>query len=167
MFIYSREAHPAERFEAHTSLEQKRAHAQAMAERWGIERRMLVDDLEGTLHRAYGALPNMSWVVDRRGRVVYKANWTDPRTIAFAIDQALWEGERRASGQPLNPYTIEMSVARERDRPAFLAGLLEVGPRAVEEFIEAGRHTWGDGPARPMIEWWEANKPADNPENAT
>lgn len=156
--MYTREAHPGEHYPAQSSLEQKLAHARAMSERWCIGRQMLVDDLEGSVHRAYGLLPNMSWIVDRRGRVSYKASWTDVRTIEMALQQVLWEEELRSAGKPLNPYLIEMSVARERDRPAFLAGLREAGPRAVEEFIAAGRATWGEGPVREMVAWWEANK---------
>ena len=166
VFVYTQEAHPAERYPAHRDVSQKVDHARAMVDRWSIRRQMLVDALDGAVHRAFGGLPNMSWVIDRRGRVAYKANWTDARTIEMAVEQVLWEGARRDSGQPLNPYTIEMSVCRERDRAAFLAGLLEVGPRAVEEFIAAGAHTWGEGPVREMREWWESNRPADEPESA-
>jgi hypothetical protein len=29
-----------------------------------------VDDVEGTVHHAYGLLPNMSWVLDRGGSIL-------------------------------------------------------------------------------------------------
>jgi hypothetical protein len=29
----------------------------------GIRRPLLVDDLDGAAHRAYGSLPNMTWVI--------------------------------------------------------------------------------------------------------
>lgn len=65
VFVYTREAHPGERFPAHRSPEQKLAHARAFRERCAIERPILVDDLEGTGHRLYGTLPNMTYLLGR------------------------------------------------------------------------------------------------------
>ena len=156
--MYTREAHPGEHLPAHESFAQKRAHARRFQQRWSIERPIWVDDLEGTVHRAYGALPNMAWIVDSRGRIAYKANWTDARSIEAALGQVMWEEAHRAAGRSMAPFHVEMSVERLRDRPAFLEGLLEAGPRAVEEFIDAGRENWGEGPVRPMEQWWAARK---------
>ena len=72
MFIYSREAHPGEDVPHHDSFEDKLASARLLAEETGIRRDILVDDLDGTVHRAYGLMPNMTWVIGRGGRVAYK-----------------------------------------------------------------------------------------------
>jgi hypothetical protein len=55
---------------------QKIAAAERLRDEIGIERPILVDDLEGTVHRAYGLLPNMSWVLGRGRTILYKAMWT-------------------------------------------------------------------------------------------
>ena len=60
VFIYTREAHPGENYPHHTSMAQKRSHARAMKEALGFQRQMLIDDLEGTVHRRFGMLPNMT-----------------------------------------------------------------------------------------------------------
>jgi hypothetical protein len=41
-----------------------------MRDEAGIRRPILVDDLEGTAHRDYGLLPNMTWVTGRGGQIL-------------------------------------------------------------------------------------------------
>ena len=45
VFVYTREAHPSDRYPGHDSFEQKLDHARTMAEKLGFERPMLVDKL--------------------------------------------------------------------------------------------------------------------------
>jgi hypothetical protein len=61
------------------------AHARAFRERFGIERPILVDDLLGTGHRLYGLLPNMTYLVGRDGRVLFRSDWTDPPTVEVVM----------------------------------------------------------------------------------
>ena len=75
--VYVREAHPGENFPHHTSFEQKLAHARKLRDLEKISLPVLVDDLQGTSHKAYGLLPNMVYLIDREGTVVYKSDWTD------------------------------------------------------------------------------------------
>jgi len=51
----------------HDSLESKLAGARLLREEAGIGRDILVDDLAGTVHRAYGLMPKHD-VGDRPGR---------------------------------------------------------------------------------------------------
>jgi hypothetical protein len=41
----------------------------------------LLDDIEGSTHLAYGLLPNMVYLIDRDGTVVYKSDWTNAHEI--------------------------------------------------------------------------------------
>ena len=91
VFVYTREAHPSDRYLCHANMEQKLVDARDMVTRWQISRPMLVDDLEGTVHRAYGTLPNMSYIVNAGGTILYRASWTDPRSIRVALEQILYE----------------------------------------------------------------------------
>ena len=59
----------------HDNIGAKLACARLLHEEAGISRDILVDDLAGRVHRAYGLMPNMTWVIDRGGRVAYKADW--------------------------------------------------------------------------------------------
>ena len=76
IFLYSFEAHPGENYPHLTSLEQKFRHAAALRDQVGVNRPILVDSLDGVCHRAYGSMPNMTWIFDRSGRVLYKADWS-------------------------------------------------------------------------------------------
>ncbi len=74
---YVREAHPGENFSHHRSFEQKLAHARKLRELDEVSLPILVDDIDGSTHKAYGLLPNMVYLIDRDGIIVYKSDWTD------------------------------------------------------------------------------------------
>ncbi|MGM0577390.1 MAG: hypothetical protein ACQEXJ_16825 [Myxococcota bacterium] len=116
---------------------------------------MWVDDLAGTVHRAYGGLPNMTFVL-YRGRIVYRSDWTEERSLRAALEHWLWEREQEEAGAPLARYHVEWAPRRVRDRARFLEAMhTEVGRRAVEEFIAAVEHAHGEAAARPLRTWWE------------
>jgi hypothetical protein len=50
VFVYTREAHPAENYRHHRSMEDKRQHARAFVEHCNVKRQVLLDDLSGTAH---------------------------------------------------------------------------------------------------------------------
>ena len=137
VFLYTREAHPGEHFPAHRDLEQKIAHARAFKEQYAVERPILVDDLAGTGHRAYGLLPNMTYLIGRGGRVLFRADWTDAATIETAIQYVLAARARRREGLRLKPFYTEMIGYRWSDPAAFDAGLEVAGPQAVTDFARA------------------------------
>ena len=68
LFVYTREAHPGELIPHHTSFEQKVSQAQMLRDR-GMNRQMVIDNLNGDIHRLYSGLSNMSWIIDHTGRV--------------------------------------------------------------------------------------------------
>jgi hypothetical protein len=98
-----------------------------------ISRTILVDDYEGTVHLAYGALPNMSWVLGRGGLILYRAMWTSAERIGEFLE--------RHAAQPRDlrhsPFFTEQIEMRLRDSEAFTRGLERNGPRSVEEFAHA------------------------------
>jgi len=162
VFVYTREAHPNDRYPGHSSLEQKVEVAQTMAERLGFERPMLVDDLDGTIHHAYGRLPNMTYIVNPGGTIVYRAAWTDPRTIRLALEQILFErGERRAKRR-VTPYYMEWIPHRPNDDVRFVKDLFELGgERPVVEFIAAMDHVEGPAATKRMKAWWSQKKTSE------
>lgn len=144
VFIYVREAHPGEHYPAHAAFEQKLQHARDFRERVGVTRPILVDDLEGTTHRAFGTLPNMTYILNAAHTVIFRANWTDPLTIKFALDYHFSVLDRRRSGLRQNPFYAEMYGFRWVDDEAFFEGLELAGPKAVADFHRA-REMWGRG----------------------
>lgn len=103
----------------------------------GIRRTILVDDLDGTAHHAYGLLPNMSWVIARGGTIVYKSDWTSARNIAAFLDRFEKGRRHRPTSGTVGPYVTEQVEYRDIDRPAFYRLLLRNGPRALTEFQRA------------------------------
>ncbi|NKB65603.1 MAG: hypothetical protein GKR89_00955 [Candidatus Latescibacteria bacterium] len=137
VFIYTHEAHPGEHYPHLESMPQKLRHAADLRDKLGIERTILVDALDGACHRAYGSMPNMTWIFARSMQPVYKSDWTDAHSVANAIDYFLDVTERRQGQERLAPFRVERLDYRNQDREAFFAGLERSGPKAVEEFRRA------------------------------
>ena len=140
LFIYTREAHPGEQLPQHTSFTQKLAQARAFRDEQGVRRRILVDALDGPVHRLYGALPNMTWIILRRGTIAYKAAWTDAGDVRVALEQIERLGEMRRQGGRLAPFWTERLGFRLVDQAQFEAGLERNGPQAQTDWAEFLRH---------------------------
>ena len=134
VFLYTREAHPGESYRHHSTMDDKRHHARAFRQHNDIEREILLDDVGGTAHRAYGGLPNMTWIIGRGGVIYYKAAWTDAADIERALVETLDALGRRAS-EPIAPFYSERLAWRSRDMVAFRRQLEIAGPQAVSDFF--------------------------------
>ena len=157
MLVYTREAHPGERIPHHSSLAQKLEHARLFQERWSVRRDILVDELDGPVHRAYGELPNMTYIVNAAGRVVYRADWTDAHSIEWVLEYLRHESAERQTGRRVAPFFSELLAHRSAmDYPrVFLEGLVNGGgARAVEEYVDAIDARRGKSQADPMRRLW-------------
>jgi hypothetical protein len=119
-------------------MEQKLEHARALRDILGVKRPILVDALDGACHRAYGSMPNMSWIFGRSGTPLYKSDWTDPKSVENAIMYFIEVVKRRRQQERLAPFRVERLDFRTNDSEAFFEGLARSGPKAVREFKEAG-----------------------------
>lgn len=137
IFVYTNEAHPGENYPQLSSMEQKYKHAHALKDIYGVTRPILLDSLDGACHRAYGSMPNMSWLINRAGIPIYKSDWTDVTSVDLAVQYYLSTRERRRSGIQMAPFKVERLDYRVQNNEAFYAGLERNGPRAVKEFQEA------------------------------
>ncbi len=73
LLLYVREAHPGQNIPAHDSLENKIHCAQRLKDEENENRIIVVDNLEGDAHKAYGLFPNMVYVIGKKGYVTYRA----------------------------------------------------------------------------------------------
>jgi hypothetical protein len=134
--VYVREPHPGEHYGPHRSFAQKLQYARDCASQDDVRTRLVVDDLDGTMHRAYGMLPNMVYVLDREGRVVYKAMWTDHAELGAVLANLAWADEQQAQGIRVKPSYVE----RLAFVPATYEGDLRervfsrAGPQASRDF---------------------------------
>lgn len=134
LLIYVREAHPGERLHQHRSFDEKLAAARLLPERYGEHRRILVDTLEGDMHRAYGAMPNVVYVIDPEGVVHYRCDWTHV------------EGLREALADRTRPHTEEHAELRKisAQRAVWTAvrTMWTGGIVALWDFVMAGPALW-------------------------
>lgn len=137
IFLYTHEAHPGEYYPHLSSFEQKLHNARDLRDKLGVTRPILVDALDGACHRAYGSMPNMTWIISRAGVPLYKAEWTDASSVEDAIRHLLMGLDRRRAGRRLAPMRVERLDFRERDVETFYKGLERNGPKAVREFKAA------------------------------
>ena len=138
IFLYTHEAHPGEIYPHLTSMDQKLRHAHDLRDVYGVTRPILVDSLDGACHRTYGSMPNMTWIFNKAGAPLYKADWTNTESVANAIEYLLDVLRRRRGGKRMIPFQVQRIDYRTRDDEGFRAGLERNGPRAVREFSEAG-----------------------------
>ncbi len=115
--VVVREAHPGEVTGPHRTRADKRQAARRLAMEEGLRRRVLVDDLEGTVHGAYGGAWNPVYVIDSEGRVVFRRAWNHPGEV----EQAL--AALAAGGAPPSGESIAMAA---------LPGTSPVGLRLLE-----------------------------------
>lgn len=137
VFIYTHEAHPGENVPHLTSMEQKFRHARLLRDELGVTRPILVDALDGACHRAYGSMPNMTWIFARSGLIVYKSDWTDAASVENAIQYFSQIPARRRSGERLAPFHVERLDYRNQERDQFYKALERNGQKAVDEFRKA------------------------------
>ena len=130
----------------HDSFERKLSAARLLRDEAGIGRIILVDDLAGSVHRAYGLMPNMTWVIDRGGRVAYKANWTSAANVEAFVGRFLAARGDHAPGTAPVMYETQQVEFRYTDQRRFNAHLLRNGARAATEF-EKARQVWAGRPA--------------------
>jgi hypothetical protein len=127
LVLYVREAHPGQHIGAHRDAGEKAAGARIVADDEHDDRTILIDDLAGTAHASYGAMPNTVHVIDTEGVVAFRAMWNDPAAVDAALQKVL-------NGQ-------DAETVSTRFRPAGPVTMLRVlrraGRRAVWDFVIA------------------------------
>ncbi len=93
--IYVREAHPGENYPQPHDFTQKVEHARVMREHYGVSWPVIIDDIDGTLHRMLDSKPNSVYLVDTSGTIVFRAVWAgDTANVYEAV-------RRAAAGEPI------------------------------------------------------------------
>jgi hypothetical protein len=62
---------------------------------------ILLDDIHGSTHSAYGLLPNRVYLIARDGTVAYKSDWTDAHEIDGMCASILRLDEMKARKVPV------------------------------------------------------------------
>jgi hypothetical protein len=89
-----RQAHPGPGVRAYHTFEQKLRDAERYRHDEGIPWPILVDDLAGSVHRAYGELADPTYLIDVDGKIAFYDMWTHAPTLHQAIEALLRQGGR-------------------------------------------------------------------------
>jgi hypothetical protein len=95
LFVYVREAHPGEELGPHKNMGDKVRAAELFRDAEDVEMPIIVDDLNGRVHRKYGKAPNPTYLIDRSGRIAFRMLNTDASVLGAAIEELLDRQEER------------------------------------------------------------------------
>lgn len=129
LMVYVREAHPGERLGPHQSMEEKFKAAELVAPRYKEFRRVLVDNLEGDFHRAYGAMPNVVYIIRPDGTIHYRCNWSAPHLVDAALKDR--ENYHRVENAPVAELRASRAVMHMA-RTMWTGGIV-----ALYDFVKA------------------------------
>lgn len=139
--LYTKESHPGERYPHHVSFDQKLAYAQDLRRLEGVRFPILVDALDGRVHRLLGPWPTSLFVIRRDGVLVYRATIADPRELAVFLDQ-LVAARALAVDADRIPHVgyAERLIEYTPDENAHYRVYERAGPKAFEDYWRAFPH---------------------------
>jgi thiol-disulfide isomerase/thioredoxin len=111
VFVYTREGHPGETlrqgtFARHESIEQKTEIARRFRDDLELSLPVGVDDLAGSVHRAYGQLAFNCAIVRTDGVLVHRQEWTSAEQLAAALENLrVWDERQAAAVVPRISYS--------------------------------------------------------------
>ena len=127
LLLYVREAHPGDRIPEHRNMQEKVSLAHQLLQAEDEQRTILIDDLEGSFHNVYGNLPNVFYILDEVGMVLYRADWNNHAYAKRAL------ADINAGKKPVTPSFGFRPIAP----PILLRVLNRAGVDAVFDFFLA------------------------------
>ena len=137
LFVYVREAHPGEHLQAHRSLDDKAEAAELFREEESVAMPILLDTLDGKVHRQYGGRPNPTYLIDKSGRVAFRAVWTRPSVVEEALEELLEQQEESGKEHAVVGGGEDTSLPRRYGMLHAHRALERGGSRAERDFKEA------------------------------
>jgi alkyl hydroperoxide reductase subunit AhpC len=132
--LYTRESHPAERYPSHSSREQKLAHARDLKRLEDVRFPILIDSLDGKIHRSYGTWPNALFVVHKDARLVYRSNMANHRELRQFLEDLVAADRLATEGRMLHTQYSERLVGHEADQATHRRVYERAGPKAFEDY---------------------------------
>ena len=136
--VYTREAHPGENVPHHKSYDQKLSQATRFKTEEDLQVPIIVDSLEGDIHHKYGLLPNMIYVINKQGLIVYKADWTNMDEMRSVLDDVLKIEKARSSGESVRiSYSERLSTYIDVNESIRLRVMERAGEKAQRDWDKA------------------------------
>lgn len=151
LVIYVREAHPGSRLHPAETIDQKIAYARRNRDDYSETRKIVVDSVDGRWHHDWGLLPNVVYVINPTGKVIYRADWS----FAKNVERVLKNRERIDS----NEHIVIYGAAPWITFPV----TMKAGWDAVYDIVVAlVRLVWMHAVVD-IKSWWSQGKPAQGP----
>jgi peroxiredoxin len=132
--LYTRESHPAENYTAHDSFEQKLAYARDLNRLENIQFPILVDHLDGRIHRAYGVWPNALFVIHKDGRLIFRSNMANDGELRQFLNDLLAAETAASEGRVTHLQYSERILPHEADQATHRRVYERAGPKAFEDY---------------------------------
>jgi peroxiredoxin len=132
--LYTRESHPAEHYPPHSSWEQKLACARDLRRLEDVRFPILVDSLDGKIHRSYGTWPNALFVIHKDGRLIFRSNMANHRELQQFLEELLAAERAAADGRVLHLRYSERVILHEADQATHKRVYERAGPKAFEDY---------------------------------
>jgi peroxiredoxin len=132
--LYTRESHPAENYAAHNSFEQKLAYARDLKRLENIQFPILVDYLDGRVHRAYGVWPNALFVIHKDGRLIFRSNMANHGEVRQFLDDLVAAEKAAREGRVTHLQYSERVLPHEADQATHRRVYERAGPKAFEDY---------------------------------
>lgn len=131
-----REAHPGAAIPQPQTFDDKARHAEDLKAHHGFEFDVAIDDIDGTVHRAFGPRPSSAYLIDPSGTIVFRAHWSN---VTDALAEAL---DAVTAGRPVRRARVGHTMR----------SMLKMTGHASTAFRRAGRGA--------MADTWRAAAPA-------
>jgi hypothetical protein len=86
LLVNVREAHPGDATPQPHTEHEKHEHASRLKDHHRLGFDVASDDLDGSLHRAFGPRPSSAYLVDPSGEITFRAHWSN---VTPAIEEAV------------------------------------------------------------------------------
>ena len=136
MDVLVRQAHPGGHEPAYASFEEKLSDGWAYQREEHLPWPVVVDDLQGTVHHAYGGLSDPAYLIDSDGRIALFCAWTAPKVLRRGIEDLLARGGRGIvqggvrRAPELGPMLTDGWRAMQRGAPGSVVDLALAAPPA-------------------------------------
>ena len=103
LVLYVREAHPGSKIPRHKSLDDKLSQAKRLSLEENENRIIIVDDVDGTAHKLYGSLPNMVYIINAEGTVIFRSIWANYKDVEMVLSDDSNKVHHGEQDEPSNP----------------------------------------------------------------
>jgi alkyl hydroperoxide reductase subunit AhpC len=132
--LYTRESHPAENYSSHSSWDQKLSYARDLQRLEEVRFPLIVDDLDGKIHRSYGTWPNALFVIHKDGRLVFRSNMANHAELRQFLDDLIAADYAAAAGRVLHLQYSERVILHEADQAMHRRVYERAGPKAFADY---------------------------------